>query len=276
MNDAASRRKIGLALSGGAARGLSQVGIFQVLQKEGIPIDMIAGTSSGAIIGSSYAWDRDTDRMARDTIDVNWKKLRPLIDTCFPKTGFIKGKKITHLLSTYVGGNTKFSDLKIPFACVATDIDTGEEVVIDSGPVAEAVRASISIPGIFRLVERDGRYLVDGGLSTPVPIEVVRRMGADFIIAVNTNPDVAYRMTKSPGKKKPHKEPNIFQVILQSIYISTYSLAQTSLTHADVVIEPDLTDIGAGDFNKTREMLRRGREAGQKAIPEIKRKLGDL
>ena len=273
MNDSPLHRKIGLALSGGAARGLSQVGVLQILQKEGIPIDMIAGTSSGAICGSSYAWDQDTARMVRDTIDVNWKKLRPLIDPSFPKTGFIKGKKITRLLSTYVGGNTRFSDLKIPFVCVATDIDTGEEVVIDSGPVAEAVRASISIPGIFRLVERDGKYLVDGGLSTPVPVEVVRRMGADFIIAINTNPDVAYRMTKTPKKKKPHKEPNIFQVMLQSVYIATYSLAQTSSANADIVIEPDLSDIGAGDFNKTRELLKRGREAGQKAIPEIKRML---
>ena len=169
----------------------------EVLQKEGIPIDMIAGTSAGAVIGAAYAWSQDTDRMTQDALDANWKKMAPLIDPSLPKSGFIKGKKIRDLLSAYIGGNINFSDLKIPFACVATDIDTGEEVVIDSGSVPEALRASISIPGIFTVVKQEGRYVVDGGLTTPVPVDVVRRMGADFIIAVNVNPDVTGRMGKT-------------------------------------------------------------------------------
>ncbi len=271
------RKKVGLALSGGAARGLAHVGVLRVLQKEGIPIDMIAGTSAGAVMGAAYAWSQDTVRMTKDALDAGWKRMAPLIDPSIPKTGFIKGKKIQDLISNYIGGNIKFSDLKIPFACVATDIDTGEEIVIDSGLVPEALRASISIPGIFTVVKREGRYLVDGGLTTPVPVEVVRCMGADFIIAVNVSPDVAVRMGKSNKQRvEARKEPNIFQVIMQSIYITTYSLARNSLENADIVIEPDLSRIGAGDFNKARELITRGRRAAQNAIPEIKRKLEGL
>lgn len=275
MESTGSRsKKVGLALSGGAARGIAHVGVLRVLQKEGIPIDMIAGTSAGAVMGAAYAWSQDTLRMSRDALDASWKKMAPLIDPSLPRTGFIKGRKIQNMISRFIGGNIRFSDLKIPFACVATDIDTGEEVVIDSGSVPEALRASISIPGIFTLVKREGRYLVDGGLTTPVPVEVVRRMGADFIIAVNVNPDVADRMSKTIQKRAAtRKEPNIFQIMMQSIYITTYSLARTSLENADIVIEPDVAYIGAGDFSKARELINRGRQAAQNAIPEIKRKL---
>ncbi len=269
------KKRVGLALSGGAARGLAHVGVLRVLQKEGIPIDMIAGTSAGAIIGAAYAWSQDTTRMIRDALDANWKKMAPLIDPSLPKSGFIKGKKIRDLISTYVGGEVDFKDLKIPFACVVTDIDTGEEVVIDSGSVPEALRATISIPGIFTVVKYKDRYVVDGGLTTPVPVEVVRQMGADFIIAVNVNPDVTGRMGKAYRHRiETRKAPNIFQVMMQSIYITTYAVSQHALENADIVIEPDLAHIGAGDFNKAREMITRGREAAQKAIPEIKKRLG--
>jgi NTE family protein len=271
-----SKKKIGLALSGGAARGLAHVGILDVLQKEGIPIDMIAGTSSGAVMGAVYASGQDTSKMIENALDAGWKRI-PMIDPSFPKTGFIKGRKIKNLLSSFLGGNIRFSDLKIPFACVATDIDTGEEIVINSGSVSDALRASISIPGIFTVVKREGRYLVDGGLTTPVPVNVVKQMGADFIIAVNVNPDVSNRMGKTSQERvRAHKEPNIFQIMMQSIYITTYSLARTSLTDADIIIEPDLANIGAGDFSKAQELITQGQLAAQEAIPEIKRKLEEL
>jgi len=271
------KKKVGLALSGGAARGLAHIGVLDVLQKEGIPIDMIAGTSSGAVMGAVYASGQDTHKMIEHALDASWKRMPPMIDPSFPKTGFIKGTKIKNLLSSFLGGNIRFTDLKIPFACVATDIDTGEEVVINSGSVSDALRATISIPGIFTVVKREGRYLVDGGLTTPVPVNVVRQMGADFIIAVNVNPDVSDRMGKSSQKRlKAHKEPNIFQIMMQSIYITTYSLARSSLGEADIVIEPDMPNIGAGDFQKADEMISRGQQAAREALPEIKRKLAEL
>jgi NTE family protein len=265
-----SKKKIGLALSGGAARGLAHIGVLEVLQKEGVPIDIIAGTSAGAVIGAIYAWNQDINRIREHALEPGWKKFAPLIDPSLPRTGLIKGRKIKDLLTSYIGGNTKFSDLKIPFACVATDIETGEEVVIDRGSVAEALRATISIPAIFTVVKREGRYLVDGGLTTPVPVNVVRRMGADFIIAVNVTPDVSTRI------EKVHREPNIFQIIMQSLYITTYSVARSSLGDADIVIEPDLSRIGAGDFQKARELILRGAQAAHRAIPEIKRRLNNL
>ena len=264
-----SRKKIGLALGSGAARGLAHIGVLEVLKKEGIPIDMIAGTSVGAVFGAIYAWSTDTDQIKKQALEVNWKKLA-LIDLSLPKTGLIKGKKIKNLLASYIGGNIKFSDLKIPFACVATDIDTGEEVVIDRGSVPEALRASISVPAIFTVVKRGDRYLVDGGLANPVPVSVVKRMGADFIIAVNVMPEVTDRT------EKIDKEPNIFQIIMQSIYITTYSLVRSSVEDADTVIEPDVANIGAGDFQKAQELILRGEQAAQNAIPEIKRGLKNL
>lgn len=264
------RKKIGLALGSGAARGLAHVGVLAVLQKEGIPIDMIAGTSAGAIAGALYAHSADTEQMIKQAAELGWKKIAPLIDPSLPKTGLMKGKKIKNLLASYIGGNIKFSDLKIPFACVATDIDTGEEVVIDRGSVPEAIRASISVPAIFTVVKRGDRYLVDGGLVNPVPVSVVKRMGADFIIAVNVMPEVTDRT------EKMNKEPNIFQIIMQSIYITTYSLVQSSVEDADTVIEPDVANIGAGDFQKAQELILRGEQAAQSAIPEIKRGLKNL
>ena len=116
------RKKVGLALSGGAARGLAHVGVLSVLHQAGIPIDMVAGTSAGAIMGAVYARHLDTEKMKEYALDPNWKKRVPMIDPCFPKTGFIKGKKIEKLLESFLGGNIAFKDLKIPFACVATDI----------------------------------------------------------------------------------------------------------------------------------------------------------
>ena len=270
------KRKIGLALSGGAARGLAHIGVLAALEKEGIPIDMIAGTSAGAAVGALYAQSQDAGRIKELALGLSWKKLAPLLDPSFPRTGFIKGKKIKDLLASFIGGDIIFSDLKIPFACVATDIDTGEEVVIDHGSVPEAVRASISIPAIFTVVKRGGRYLVDGELVNPVPVSVVKRMGADFIIAVNVIPDVADRTHHRAGKegeKESFKAPNIIHILMQSIYIGTYSLVTHSLEKANIVIEPHVAHIGPGDFLHAQECIVQGELAAQDSIPEIKRKL---
>jgi NTE family protein len=271
------KKRVGLALSGGAARGFAHIGVLDVLQKEGIPIDMIAGTSAGAIVGAVYASCRDSDTVKKHALSVDWKKLASLLDLSFSRTGLLKGSKIKKFLTGFLGGDINFSDLKIPFACVATDIDTGEEVVINTGSVPEALRATISIPGVFTVVKRGERYLVDGGLTTPVPVDIVRQMGADFVIAVNVNPPVTDSMSKSSEKRlKAHKEPNIFHIMMQSLYITTYVVARSSLANADIVIEPDLRHLGAGDFQKAGEMILMGQESAADVIPEIKRKLKEL
>ncbi|MBA7669364.1 hypothetical protein ES703_77494 [subsurface metagenome] len=267
-------RKIGLALGGGAARGLAHIGVLEVLEKEGIPIDMIAGTSAGAAIGALYAQGKDAGQIKNLAIDLSWKRLASLVDLALPRTGFIQGRKIKDLLELVIGGDIKFSDLKIPLACVATDIMTGEEIVINQGSVLEGIRASISIPVIFTVVKLKGRYLVDGGLVNPVPVNVIKQMGADFTIAVNVIPDVRERVSWAGEKgEKGFKQPNIFSVIMQSIYIASYTQVRSCLAAADIVVEPQLEHIGYGDFHRAQECILKGELAAQSSVSEIKRQL---
>jgi len=268
------KRKIGLALGGGGARGLAHIGVLEVLQNEGIPIDVIAGTSAGAAIGAIYAQGKDAALIREIALNLDRKALTSLVDLTLPKTGFIQGKKIRELLRTIIGGDIKFSDLKIPFACVATDIHTCEEVVIREGSVLEGIRASISVPAIFRVVKWEGRYLVDGGLANPVPVSVLREMGADFIIAVNVIPDMSERAYRAGEEGvKEFKEPNIFSVIMQTLQIASCSLARLSLQDADIVIKPRVMHIGFGDFHRAQECILQGKTAAQDSIVEIKRRL---
>ena len=263
------KRKIGLALGGGAARGLAHIGVLEVLEKEGIPVDMIAGTSAGALVGALYAQGKDASVIKSLTLNLGWRRMASLVDLALPRTGFIQGKKIKSLLELFIGGDIQFGDLRTPLACVATDIETGKQVVIKHGSVLEGVRASISIPVIFTVVKWEGRYLVDGGLSNPVPVSVVKEMGADFTIAVNVIPDIRTRVRRV----KDSKEPNIFQVAMQSIYVATYSMVKASLQGADVIITPQVTHIGYGDFHHAEELIAKGKLAAQDCVLEIKRQL---
>jgi len=266
-----SKGKIGLALGGGAARGMAHIGVLEVLEKEGIPIDMIAGTSAGAAIGALYAQGKSARQIKELATEIGWVQFFSLVDFALPKSGFIEGTKIKKLLQSIIG-DIDFSDLSIPMACVATDIESGEEVVINQGPVLEGVRASISVPVIFTAVKREDRYLVDGGLVNPVPVSTVREMGADFVIAVNVVPPMG---AKSRRKSKKPKQPGMFHVMLQSIYIASYAMVKTDLEEADIVIEPQLPNIGYGDFHRTRECIAQGELAALTSIAEIKKRLGE-
>ena len=268
------RRKVGLALGGGAARGLAHIGVLKVLEKEGIPIDMIAGTSAGAAIGALYAQGKDANLIENQFLNLSWKRLASMVDLALPKSGFIGGKKIKAELKLIIGGELRFSDLRIPLACVATDIMTGEEVIIDQGSVLGGVRASISIPGILTVMKWGSRYLVDGGLVNPVPVSVLKKMGADFTIAVDVTPDIRDRVrTADNDRAEKIKEPNIISVILQSIYIATQSLSKASLEGADVAIQPQVAHIGPTNFRQAQECIQQGEIAANASIPEIKRKL---
>lgn len=265
--------KVGLALSSGAARGLAHIGVLEVLEKEGIPIHMIAGTSAGALIGALYASMLDAQRVKSIITGLRARRLSIMSDLGLPKTGFIRGKRLTREIKTILG-DIDFKDLRLPFACVATDIDRGAEVVINHGSVIEAVRASISIPGIFSVVKWEGKYLVDGGLVNPVPVSVLKDMGADFIIAVNVVPDMRQRMAgTNKGTEKDLKAPNnIFSVLIRAMHITAFQAVRSSLEGADVVIEPAVVQVGFGDFGN-KESISLGQEAALKAIPEIAQKL---
>ncbi len=232
-------------------------------------------TVSGAVIGALLAQGKHAGQIKRLALELSWKRLGPLVDPSLPRTGLIKGRKVKNLVTLFIGGDIQFMEGKIPCACVAADRNTVEEVVSDHGSVPEALRARISLHGIFTVVNRDGRYLVDGTLVNPVPVSIVRRMGADFVIAVNVIPDVlerAHRLHKEQAGV--FKEPNIISILMQSMYIGTYSLAKTSMAVADIVIEPEVAHIGAGEFRRAQELILQGELAAQDRIAEIKKKLG--
>lgn len=266
------KRKIGLALGNGAAKGLAHIGVLEVLEKEGIHIDMVAGSSMGALVGAVYAQGNDVSRMKDLAVYWGAKSFSLFADPALPKTGLIRGRKIEDMLQSIIG-DIEFRDLGIPFACVATDIGSGGEVVIKHGLVRKAVRASCSIPVIFKPVQWQGRYLVDGGLVNPVPVSVLREMGADFIIAVNVTPDVRERLHGSSEEETEAKVPNIFSVIMQVVHIAGYLGVKSSLVGADVIIEPQVEHIGWGGFHRAPECILQGELAAQTSILEIKGKL---
>jgi NTE family protein len=180
--------KIGYALGGGAARGLSHIGVLNVLEEFGIFPDVIAGTSMGAIIGALYAGGHSAREIKRLALDLNWKKVMSLADISFPSGGFIRGNRVVVLLRSIMG-DMAFSQLKYSYACLATDVLTGEEVILNDGSLIDAIHASIALPGIFKPVSVKGRYLVDGGLLNEVPVNICRQMGAEYVIGVNVIPD---------------------------------------------------------------------------------------
>jgi len=268
-----NRKKIGLALGGGYARGLAHIGVLEVLEREGIPIDMIAGTSIGALIGALYSREMDAALIKKQACQLDWAGVTSLVDLTIPKSGLIRGKKIINLLRHLIG-DARFEELDIPLSCIATDIITGYEVVINEGSVLEAVRASISIPVIFSVVKREKRYLVDGGLVNQVPVSTVKNMGADFTIAVNVTPWKSERANYLTENMKEIKEPNLFQVMIQTIYLGSYSTARLGLDQADIVIHPNLAHIGPAEFGRAGECILQGELAAVDSLASIKKHLG--
>jgi NTE family protein len=266
-----NRKKIGLALGGGYARGLAHIGVLEVLEREGIPIDIIAGTSIGSIVGALYAKEKDATLVKKQAMSLDWKRMAILVDPIFSKGGLLGGKRIMNLLRRFIG-DVRFSDLGIPLSCIATDLISGDEVVLNEGSVIEAVRASISIPIIFSVVKRDGRFLVDGGLVNQVPISVAKQMGADFVIAVDITPTKTERANYL-AKHKEEKEPGILHVMMQTIYLASYRNADTCGQNADVVIHPSLAHIGPGEFHRARECILEGELAALDSISQIKKAL---
>ncbi|HZK12471.1 MAG TPA: patatin-like phospholipase family protein [Atribacterota bacterium] len=177
--------KIGLALGGGSARGLAHVGVILALEAYNIPIDIIAGTSIGSVIGGLYASGATVKQLEEVALSMKKSKTLFMIDPVIPRSGLISGDRIEKMLNQFDIKDKTFDDLKIPFAAVATDIESGAEVILNQGKVIDAVRASISIPGIFTPAKYQDYYLVDGGVVDPVPVDVVKMMGADIIIAVS-------------------------------------------------------------------------------------------
>lgn len=182
---AARRPRVGLALGGGAARGMAHLGVLRALADAGVRIDCIAGCSIGALVGAIAA-SGSTDGLEATFKTFDWKKTLSFFDMVFPRSGLIDGAKVTALVREHLPA-AQIADLMLPFAAVATDLLTGDEVILRTGDVIDAVRASIAVPGIFTPVRQGRRVLVDGGLSNPLPVSVARALGADLVIAVDLN-----------------------------------------------------------------------------------------
>lgn len=184
----ATHPRVGVALGSGSARGLAHIGVLRALQEAGIAVHCVAGTSMGAVVGAVYASGK-IERMAERLRKLDWAGIVALLDPVFPRSGLIDGQRVAEFVRAHVPG-ALIEDLALPFAAVATDWETGAEVVARSGELTEAVRASIAVPGIVTPVRSNGRLLVDGGLVNPVPVSVARALGAEVVIAVDLNHDI--------------------------------------------------------------------------------------
>jgi NTE family protein len=266
-----SNIKVGIALSSGAARGLAHIGVLKALTEAGIKIDFIAGTSMGALIGACFAKEGDITEVEKTALKTDWRQIARLLDPSLNalKKGLIHGKRVEKLIYSLLG-ELEFKDLKIPLSVVTTDVRTGHEVVITNGSIVSAVRASISIPGIFVPVIVQGRCLVDGGANNPLPTDVVNNTNAKTTIAVNVLVDPEKRKMLTPlqdGDKSGI--PNIFDTLVQSIYIMEYEIVKGKKIDADFIINPGVDHIQAFEFHRSKEAIKLGYEAAKKQIPGI-------
>jgi NTE family protein len=266
--------KVGLALGSGVARGLAHIGVLKVLEEAHIPINMIAGTSIGALVGACYARDGKISRAEEAALKVGWREFARLLypNLVSMRKGLIHSKRVEEMLR-YLIGDAQFKDLLLPLAAVATDIHTGEEVVIKTGLVIDAVRASISIPAVFVPVKLDGRCLVDGGVTNPVPADVVRAMGADIVIAVNVLTDPS-RQTANPMPKRGSLEPpNLLNTLIQSMYIMEHEITKLKMPIVDVNIVPSVGHLEAHEFFRAKEAIEAGIKAATDKLPQIQKLL---
>ncbi|MCH9809344.1 MAG: patatin-like phospholipase family protein [Alphaproteobacteria bacterium] len=300
--------KIGLALGGGAARGWSHIGVLRALEDAGIRPDVIAGTSIGAVVGGCYSAGHldDIESFARD---LTVRRIWNFLDFNLAGTGLITGGRLTDRLLEAMG-DLAIEDLETAFTAVATEIGTGHEIWLSKGALANAIRASYALPGIFKPVKINGRWLFDGALVNPVPISVCRAMGAKYVIAVNLNFDISARGTLAPqvdgdagtnldfdndlvpepaekggfnARRLLHRQlfgraenvPGISTVMVEAFNIVQDRIARSRLAGdpPDSMISPRLHGINLFDFHRAGELIEHGRRAAEREIETIKQEL---
>jgi len=286
------RPRIALVLSGGGARGLAHVGVLKILERERVPIHLIVGTSMGAIVGGLYASGMRAAEIERELLAVRWdevfaarverrelperRKDQDLEMSAALELGWrdgelrvpqaaVSSRGLETLLRRYtlpVRAITDFDRLPIPFRAVATDMETGEQVELASGDLAVALRSSMSVPGVFAPIERDGRILGDGGLVNNLPVDIARRLGADVVLAVNVGTPLAGRDTLG----------SVIGLTAQMINILTEQNVQrsiVSLTDQDLLIRPNLQKLSASDFDKVAQFIERGQASAEAATQRL-------
>lgn len=252
----ASRPKIGVALGGGFARGLAHIGVLKVLEEEGIPIDFLAGTSVGSVIGAGYASGMSAKELEEIAHLVRFKDFSRWT---FSRFGLFSNDKMSIFLGKVLRCKT-FEELKIPLAVAATDILTGEPAVFTSGDLVDPVRASCAYPGMFQPVQIGSRVLVDGLLAHAVPAMPLREMGAERVLSVH----LAAHWVKPRGPR------HVFDVIGQCFSIAQDRMCGPWRAASDVVLEPEIGDFGYDDFARATDLIRAGEVACRAAMAGIR------
>jgi NTE family protein len=253
--------KVALVLGAGASRGFAHIGVLKVLESGKIPVHMIVGTSAGSFVGSMYAYGYNAFQLQKMSFSM---EKADIVDVTVPDNGFVKGEKLEEYINKTLN-NTPIEKLRIPFYAVAADIQTGQEVIFSKGNAGTAVRASCSIPGIFRPVKIEGRMYIDGGVVSPVAVDAARRLGADVVIAVD--------ISSAAGEAQPE---GTVDTMLQAISIMYSRLSAAQLQRADVVIRPKVAHISASDFSKRHEAVLEGEKAAAEAMPAIQNIIAGL
>ncbi len=262
MSQAKKRPTIGLALGGGSARGFAHIGVIRALRENGIPIDMVSGCSMGAMIGSVYCAGGDLELLLKVSVQIN---AREMMDVVVPRKGMIKGAKFEHLIQLFTK-NRNFEELEVPFACVACDLLQGKTVRFDTGKVYPAVRASISIPGIFEPKWIDGVMYVDGGVLDNVPVDAAKSLGADKVIGV----DVCMHKAEPAEIRE-----RMMDILYRSSDLMAYQANKHHLNEADVIISPPVGHITQFAVDKCVECAQIGYETALEKIDEIKALLNE-
>jgi NTE family protein len=257
-------RSVGLALGAGAARGLAHIGALKTLIEAEVEVDLIAGCSIGAVIGGMVACGISCDELAQIASGINRLRMLSYTDLTLPVKGLLSGQRIQSFLSDHLGDRT-IEEASIPFVAAATDILTGEEIVLDSGPMIDGIRASISVPGVFAPHTVSGRFLVDGGLVNPVPVDYLRLAGIDVCVAVNVVPRV---------DRKYIEQPSVIDVLLNAFDIMEHRVILSRNQPADIEICPTADQVSGIEFWRAKELMRLGEEAARDSIDRILEAIG--
>lgn len=265
MENKTKRKKVGLALGGGGAKGFAHIGIIKILEKNNIPIDFIAGTSIGALVGGFYAASKNIEYVEGVALNNDMFQFASMMFELTRDGGFVKGDKVLKFLKEKLD-EVDFNELQIPFAATVTELNAGEtEYFENNGDVAEAIRASISYSPVFSPVTIKNKVYVDGGLSCPVPAEKVRQMGADIVIAVDLDNDFVF-----------HKEAlgNTYRIFRTSLKVLMKKLGEYNTQDAEITIRPPVGKFHTwSDFDKARQLIKIGENSASKIIKDIKKLL---
>ncbi|HEY0426777.1 MAG TPA: patatin-like phospholipase family protein [Pyrinomonadaceae bacterium] len=253
------RKKVGLALSGGAARGFAHLGVLKVFAEHSIPVDFIAGTSAGSFAGAAYASGLTIDEIMTFSRKINW---RAMAGFSYSPKGLLSNAPMGNFIKKHFP-HRDFADLPIPFTAVACDLETGDEVWLKEGDLPFAVRASCAIPGVFMpLEDGDGRKLIDGGVVAPVPTKAVRKLGAEIVIAVDV---------LACGNSYWGSPSTLLGIFFQSALMLLRAASKSHHYRADVVIIPQIAHLRPDEMGKMDEFVKLGEEAAREKIDEIKK-----